>query len=93
VVDVVLGRDAAAEAAAAEAAAAAGSKVDGVSSSAQTAVVGGAPASVDDPWSSPDEAGLLPAARRREHDPEAYTEQGVGSWSPLETGLLISHRV
>jgi hypothetical protein len=88
VVDVVLGRDAAEAAAAA-----AEGKVDGVSSSAQVAAVGGAPASVDDPWATPEQADLLPSAWRREQDPEAYTEQGVGSWSPRETGLLISHRV
>ena len=88
VVDVVLGRDAAEAAAAA-----AEGKVDAVSSSAQVAAVGGAPASVDDPWATPEQADLLPSAWRREQDPEAYTEQGVGSWSPRETGLLISHRV
>lgn len=35
----------------------------------------------------------IPAALRRELEPTAYTEQGTGSWEPVEAGSLISQRV
>ena len=83
VVDVVLGREQ--EAAAAEAAAA--RSVKGVAAVGQRPVASDA-AQGDLPGIEP-----VPAALRREQEPVAYTEQGASSWSPLESGSLLSHRV
>ena len=89
VVDVVLGREKTEVTAADQAQAAA------LAPAAAADAVGGAKpvnlpieAQADLPGIEP-----IPAALRRELEPTAYTEQGAGSWEPVEAGSLISQRV
>ena len=87
VVDVVLGREAAASAA---------GPVDGVSGAAPVAGdLSDNPAPIELVLAEP-----LPAhgsassqTLRREQEPMMYTEQGTSSWAPVESGSLISRRV
>jgi hypothetical protein len=85
VVDVVLGREGPGTAAAESVAAAQPAGAVGVpgapaSVAAETDVIVG----VAEP---------MPSGARRDQEPWMYTEQGTGSWEPLETGSLISQRV
>ncbi len=77
VVDVVLGREQAADAVDAAAASGAPNQRP-VANDAQGDLPG-----ID----------AVPAALRREQEPVAYTEQGASTWQSLETGSLLSRRV
>lgn len=83
VVDVVLGREQEAAAAATKAA----SEVRDVAAASQR------PAANDEAQGDLPGIESVPAALRREQEPVAYTEQGTSTWSPLETGSLLSRRV
>lgn len=83
VVDVVLGREQ-------EAAAAAAKAASGVQ---DVAVASQRPAANDEAQGDLPGIEPVPAALRREQEPVAYTEQGTSTWSPLETGSLLSRRV
>lgn len=82
VVDVVLGREQAADAV--DAAAASGVRDIGPGNPRPVAN----DAQVDLPGIE-----AVPAALRREQEPVAYTEQGASTWQSLETGSLLSRRV
>lgn len=87
VVDVVLGREAAAVSAASKA------------SAAPVAPLLGAPPANDQVITAEEADRLpanvigLPAAALRDEEPLMYTEQGTSSWAPLESGSLIDQRV
>lgn len=82
VVDVVLGREQAADAV--DAAAASGARDIGAANQRPVAN----DAQVDLPGIE-----AVPAVLRREQEPVAYTEQGASTWQSLETGSLLSRRV
>lgn len=82
VVEVVLGREQAADAV--DAAAASGARDSGAANQRPVAN----DAQVDLPGIE-----AVPAALRREQAPVAYTEQGASTWQSLETGSLLSRRV
>jgi hypothetical protein len=87
VVDVVLGREAPTTTPA-QATAAAQSLGSAVPAGAAGAVAPGASAPERVEMTEP-----VPIGARRDQEPWMYTEQGAGSWEPLETGSLISQRV
>lgn len=86
VVDVVLGRESV-EAANAVDPRSAGKAEPANGQPVQAAVPG-------DPLAFGEQDGMAdPVALRREQEPVAYTEQGAGSWEPMEAGLLLNQRV